>query len=90
MDENEKIYLSVVVPLFNEEESVEKLFYEIVRASFGQRRKTLVNNLHNKYSIPKTELIEILIEANLNPQARAESLSVADFIDLSDILYSYM
>ncbi len=67
----------------------EKLFYEIVRASFGQRRKTLVNNLHSKYNIPKTELIDILVEANLNPKARAESLSVSDFIDLSDILYSY-
>ncbi len=66
----------------------EKLFYEVVRSSFAQRRKTLVNNLHNKYSVSKVELADILVQVNLNPLIRAENLSVSDFINLSDILYS--
>ena len=48
-------------------------FAKIVSQSFGQRRKTLRNNL-------KTHLTEAQIEADgINPQARAETLSLADF-----------
>lgn len=65
----------------------EPLFYEIVRASFAQRRKTLVNNLFNKYNIEKEILINLLIELDLDPRIRAENLSVNDFIKLSDTLY---
>ncbi len=65
----------------------EELFYEIVRASFAQRRKTLVNNLFNKYGIEKEVLINLLNDLNLDSRIRAENLSVSDFIRLSDILY---
>jgi len=65
----------------------EALFYEIVRSSFAQRRKTLVNNLHNKYNLDKDIIINLLIELDLDPRIRAENLSVDDFIRLSDILY---
>ena len=68
----------------------EKLFYEVVRSSFTQRRKTLVNNLHTKYNLEKNRIAEILSSLDINPQIRAESLSVSDFIDLSDILYSIL
>ncbi len=64
----------------------EPLFYEVVRSSFGQRRKTLVNNLHNKYQIDKETLINLLIELDLDPRIRAENLSVSDFIRLADKL----
>jgi len=66
----------------------EKLFYEIVRSSFAQRRKTLVNNIHNKYNLEKSFIIELLLELELDPRIRAENLSVSDFIRLSDILYA--
>jgi 16S rRNA (adenine1518-N6/adenine1519-N6)-dimethyltransferase len=65
----------------------EALFYEIVRSSFAQRRKTLVNNIHNKYNLKKEIIINLLIELDLDPRIRAENLSVNDFIRLSDILY---
>jgi len=65
----------------------EQLFYEIVRASFAQRRKTLVNNIFNKYNLEKENIINILIGLDLDPRIRAENLSVNDFIRLSDILY---
>ena len=86
---------SAIVHLISKENIVkkpisEKLFYEIVRASFAQRRKTLVNNLHTKYGIDKNNIINLLIDIDLNPQIRAENLSVEDFINLSDILYSIL
>ncbi len=65
----------------------EQLFYEIVRSSFAQRRKTLVNNIHNKYNLKKELIISILIELDLDPRIRAENLSVSDFIRLSDVLH---
>lgn len=64
----------------------EELFYKIVRASFSQRRKTLVNNLFSALNIKKTNSIEMLEELGYNPQIRAENLTVEDFIRISDYL----
>ncbi len=80
------VKLNVIENILQKPKS-EELFYELVRSSFAQRRKTLVNNLYNKYSIEKEILINLLIELDLNPRIRAENLSVSDFIRLSDILY---
>ncbi len=65
----------------------EKHFFTLVRASFGQRRKTLVNNLFGNYGDSKDVLGNLLEELDLNRSVRAENLSVADFIKLSDRLY---
>ena len=64
----------------------QELFYRIVRSSFSQRRKTLVNNLYATLNLPKASAIEMLEELGYNPQARAESLSVNDFIRISDYI----
>lgn len=64
----------------------EEHFYNLVRSSFKQRRKTLVNNLHVRYLIDKPTLISYLEELSIDPKVRAENLSVNDFIDLSDYL----
>src|SRR5699024_6106896 len=57
----------------------EKLFFEIVRASFVHRRKTILNNLgvffKNKYT--KEEIKEVLNESEIDPKRRGESLSIA-------------
>ncbi len=66
----------------------EEHFYNLVRSSFKQRRKTLVNNLHVRYGEEKINLISYLENLDLNGQIRAENLSVRDFIRLSDYLYS--
>ena len=64
----------------------EEHFYNLVRSSFKQRRKTLVNNLHARYNEEKTNLISYLEEINIDGQIRAENLSVSDFVKLSDFL----
>ena len=66
----------------------EEHFYNLVRSSFKQRRKTLVNNLYVRYGEEKVNLISYLEDLDLNGQIRAENLSVRDFIRLSDYLYS--
>ena len=68
----------------------ELLFYEVVRSSFAQRRKTLVNNIHNKYNLKKEIIINLLIELDLDSRIRAENLSVTDFIRLADKLYEIL
>lgn len=64
----------------------EELFYKLVRSSFTQRRKTLINNLMASFNTPKAVSIEMLEELGYNPQVRAERLSVNDFIRISDYL----
>jgi 16S rRNA (adenine1518-N6/adenine1519-N6)-dimethyltransferase len=49
-------------------------FIDFLRASFGQKRKTLWNNLKTKYSAPR--LKEALAEAGIKPTVRAETLSL--------------
>lgn len=68
----------------------ETFFFEIVRASFAQRRKTLLNNLvhflpngkENKQSIE-----EALASIQIDGKRRGESLSISEFAKLSDTLY---
>jgi len=57
-------------------DDAEKLF-KLVRAGFSQKRKQLKNNL-NKILGPKT--IEVLIKAGINPESRAEELTVSDWL----------
>jgi 16S rRNA (adenine1518-N6/adenine1519-N6)-dimethyltransferase len=49
-------------------------FIDFLRLSFGQKRKTLWNNLRVKYEEPT--LKRALAEANVKPAARAETLSL--------------
>jgi 16S rRNA (adenine1518-N6/adenine1519-N6)-dimethyltransferase len=55
-----------------------KRFAHVVRAAFGQRRKTLRNALHG---VADSEMIEA---AGLRPDARAEQVEVAGFIRLAN------
>jgi 16S rRNA (adenine1518-N6/adenine1519-N6)-dimethyltransferase len=54
-------------------------FADIVRAAFGQRRKTLRNAVGGVCTADE------IIAAGIDPQARAEQLAVADFIRLSNL-----
>lgn len=64
----------------------EWFFFDVVRSAFVQRRKTLINNLINRFG-PKKEIYEdILKEINLKTTVRSEELSIDDFVRLSDLL----
>jgi len=51
-------------------------FIDFLRLSFGQKRKTLWNNLKSKY--PETKLRAALAEAAVKPTARAETLGLEE------------
>ncbi|MGV2623190.1 UNVERIFIED_CONTAM: 16S rRNA (adenine(1518)-N(6)/adenine(1519)-N(6))-dimethyltransferase RsmA [Halobacillus marinus] len=67
----------------------ESFFFDVVKATFGQRRKTLMNNLarHFKGTFDKEEIRSRLAEVNIDPQRRGESLSMDEFASLANILY---
>lgn len=57
-------------------------FKKVVKASFGQRRKTLLNAL-KLFDIENTQLIELFYKININPKRRGETLSLEEFAVLS-------
>jgi len=63
----------------------EKLFFNIIRASFQQRRKRLINSLSNyfKKEIVKAEIEGILNETSINKNRRGETLTLEEFAKLS-------
>lgn len=62
--------------------------FQIIRASFNQRRKTLQNGLHNssELHIPKEEVVAALEKMGLSASVRGEKLSLEQFALLSDLL----
>jgi len=68
----------------------EAWMFRLIRASFNERRKTLVNGLRNEPSlgITKEEAEEALAGMGLSPTVRGETLSLEQFAELSDRLHS--
>lgn len=65
----------------------EKLMFRVIRAAFGQRRKTLVNSLHNAgFGLSKERLQERVISLGVSENVRGETLSLAQFAQLSNLL----
>jgi 16S rRNA (adenine1518-N6/adenine1519-N6)-dimethyltransferase len=66
----------------------EAWMFRLIRASFNERRKTLVNGLRNEPSlgITKEEAEEALTGMGLSPTVRGETLSLEQFAELSDRL----
>lgn len=64
--------------------------FKVIRASFAQRRKTLVNGLCNssEISVDKEAVLKALEEMGLKADVRGEKLSLAEFAKLSDLLCS--
>lgn len=63
----------------------EALLFKIIRASFNQRRKTLVNGLSNGgIPVSKEDLKEILIRLFDNENIRGEALTLQQFAALAD------
>lgn len=66
----------------------EKLMFSVIRASFNQRRKTLVNGLKNSdvLSFSKEEIERAVTACGFSLTVRGETLSLSDFAKLSDEL----
>ena len=65
----------------------EKIFFDIIKASFMQRRKTLLNSLANfGITKDKEKLKEILIKAEIDENIRGERLTIEQFAKLSNLI----
>lgn len=62
----------------------EDLFFKYVKAGFSNKRKNLLNNF-STLGYSKDKLREILKEADISENERAENLSIEDFIKLIQI-----
>jgi 16S rRNA (adenine1518-N6/adenine1519-N6)-dimethyltransferase len=67
----------------------EKLMFQIIRASFNQRRKTLANGLSNFPQIPlgKEQITECITALSVPATIRGEALTLEQFAALSNIIY---
>ncbi len=61
-------------------------FFRVVRAGFAHPRKQLINNLSQGLKIDRVKISETLKKIGLAPEQRAETLSVNDWIKLSERL----
>lgn len=66
----------------------EALMFNMIRASFNQRRKTLQNGLKNSglFPVSKEEIIEVIKEAGLPETVRGEALTLEQFARLSNLM----
>ena len=62
----------------------EKLFFECIKAGFGQRRKTLLNSLQNVKGANKEIVVESLNAAGVDPARRAETLDLEEFATIAN------
>ena len=84
-----KVYSTVIVMKTRAdrflEADEEKMFFRVVRAAFGQRRKTLVNALHAAFgnAMGKNDILGIVIGCGFDVNVRGETLGIDEFIRLS-------
>lgn len=64
----------------------EAVFFRVIRAAFGERRKTLLNALGSGLHRPRRELEDAVRDAGLDPRVRGERLGLEDFCRLADRL----
>ncbi len=66
----------------------EAAFFRIIRAAFGQRRKTLANALSAGLCMEKTSVLAALAKAGVSPTARAEELPLETFAAVTRDVHS--
>ena len=67
----------------------EKLMFRLIRASFNQRRKTLVNGIRNSgdFSLSKEEIEDVFNRCDLPLNIRGEALTLEQFAMLANCIY---
>lgn len=62
------------------------LFFKVVRAAFGQRRKTLLNALSSVFPLDRETLGGVLSQSGIPPAARGETLDITAFDRLTSAM----
>lgn len=85
-----KVTSSLVAIRFRDRPAVaprnEAFFFRVIRAAFGERRKTLANALVAGLSLPRDRVEAAARAAGLDPRIRGERLTLEDFRKLADHL----
>jgi len=74
------IFRTRAMPLVSPEE--ERHFFRLVKAGFSAKRKKLRSSLAGGLGMSKESVEQALQKANINPDARAEDLAIADWLRL--------
>lgn len=65
----------------------ESVLFKIIKFAFMQKRKTLLNALANSGLFgTKTDIEKILLDLNIDPQIRAERLSLEEFANIAKLI----
>ena len=87
-----KVHSSVVTMKTRSEKLLnpveEAAFFRVVRAAFGQRRKTLINALHAAFgnTMRKDEIADRVIKCGFDTKVRGETLGIEEFILLTRVM----
>jgi 16S rRNA (adenine1518-N6/adenine1519-N6)-dimethyltransferase len=66
---------------------MEKLLFEVIRAAFSKRRKTLKNALTaSSLHVSPDQVANALLESHIDGRRRAETLNVEEFVSLTESL----
>jgi 16S rRNA (adenine1518-N6/adenine1519-N6)-dimethyltransferase len=68
-------------PLVNDE----KAFFRVVKAGFSAKRKKLRSSLSGGLGVSKQQVEELLQKAGINPDLRAEDLTLAEWQKLTEV-----
>ncbi len=71
-----------IVPKKKPPQKMRVAFFAVVKAGFSQPRKQLIGNLTKKLNIPRKKLLEIFKDLNISERARAENLSLEQWVSL--------
>ena len=88
-----KVTSSVIMLKLREKPPVEvkdkEIFFRVVRAAFGMRRKTLLNALSAYFGeLTKQDIENVLVSCGLDPKIRGEVLDVGGFAQISDEIFN--
>ena len=78
----------LIVDLYSSSRIREELlntFFNLIKAGFSQKRKTLRNSLSSGLHIPPTAAADLLTQGNVDPRRRAETLSIEEWEKLSEL-----
>jgi 16S rRNA (adenine1518-N6/adenine1519-N6)-dimethyltransferase len=67
-------------------EGLLETFFKLIKAGFSQKRKTLRNSLSSGLHISPIHAADLLTRANIDPQRRAETLSIEEWEKLSSLI----
>jgi 16S rRNA (adenine1518-N6/adenine1519-N6)-dimethyltransferase len=63
-----------------------EIFFKLIKAGFGQKRKTLRNSLSSGLHITPVAAEAVLTKASIDPKRRAETLSIEEWERLSEVV----